>query len=245
MFLRVLVFYVMMFLFLLALGGGSQALGLPPELGLAQWGPGIAGLLMLLIFRRDNHQLSFFHRDTPPLRYLAAAAIPPGVVLIAGAIGLLIRVSPDTAAEFGSLWLVILWAPLGALGEEIGWRGYLHRRLDTRMRGFTSSLVVGVLWATMHVHFFGNGLAFMLVFTLMMIAISLVIYAVVRDTGFSILLATLFHLAINLSNLLALGWLNDLTFMAALSGIWVLAAALVVWLRREQFLAAKTPPVPF
>ena len=39
---------------------------------------------------------------------------------------------------------MVLWMPLGALGEELGWRGYLHKKLDPRIRGLFSSLLVGI-----------------------------------------------------------------------------------------------------
>ena len=62
MFLRIIVFYVLVWFFLLLAGGIQQETGLlPPEICLAQWGPGIAAL-----------------------RYLFVALIPAGVGLING-----------------------------------------------------------------------------------------------------------------------------------------------------------------
>ena len=73
MFLRIGLFYVWTWFFLILLGGLQQATGiLPPEVGLAQWGPGIAGLLMLWIFRKDNHRMVFFSKDIPAPHYLFA-----------------------------------------------------------------------------------------------------------------------------------------------------------------------------
>jgi hypothetical protein len=37
---------------------------LTPEIGLPQWVPGIAALLMLVIFRKDDFKLNVFLRDT-------------------------------------------------------------------------------------------------------------------------------------------------------------------------------------
>ena len=83
MILRISVFYVLTWFFLILIGGFQQATGLlPPEVGLPQLGPGIAGMLMLLIFRNDRHQIQFFSKDTPLSRYLYAALIPVAISLI-------------------------------------------------------------------------------------------------------------------------------------------------------------------
>jgi len=62
------------------LGGIQEATGiLPPEIGLAQWEPGIAELLTVVIFRNDVIKITFFSKDTLALRYPWAALIPAGV----------------------------------------------------------------------------------------------------------------------------------------------------------------------
>jgi hypothetical protein len=55
---------VFMRFFLMLLGGIQQETGLlPPEIGLAQWGPGSAGMLMLLTLRRDGHRITLINRE--------------------------------------------------------------------------------------------------------------------------------------------------------------------------------------
>lgn len=242
MFLRIVVFYVLTWFFLVFLGGIQQETGvLPPEVGLAQWGPGIAGLLMLALFRRDNHKMVFFSKETPELRYLFAALIPAGAGLIVLAISSLMNIEPSADAPvYGSLLPLLLWMPLGALGEEIGWRGYLHKKLDSRMRGLFSSLLVGVLWMPIHVALLGEGLVFVLFLILLIVSYSIVIYALVHDTGFNILLASLFHLAINLTNLLFLDVIHETPFMMVNAVVWAVTAGIVVYVKREAFFASKS-----
>lgn len=234
---RVSLFYVFVWFFLMLLGGIQQETGLlPPEIGLAQWGPGLAGMLMLLIFRRDGHRITLINKDTPVLRYVLAALIPLGVGLVVFVpSSLIVSKSADSAVVYNSLPLVILWAPIGALGEEIGWRGYLHKRLDSQMRGLVSSLLVGLLWMPMHVHFFSEGALFMVFFTLLIISYSIVIYALVQDTGFNVLLATLFHLSINLTNLLYIDIVYETTFMMINGIVWAVLAAIVVLMKKQVF----------
>lgn len=243
MFLRISLFYVLTWFFLILLGGLQQATGiLPPEVGLAQWGPGIAALLMLLFFRRDGHKLTFFSRGVPVSRYLYAALIPVGVSLIVWVLRSALSIQPSSDAPvYGSLLPMILWMPIGALGEELGWRGYLHKKLDSRLNGLLSSLLVGILWMPIHVHFLTRGPVFIFLLALLIIAYSIVIYALVQDTGFNVLLASIFHWFINVANLLFLDVIYETQFMMINALVWVLVAAAVVWQKRDLFFKTKTP----
>lgn len=243
MVLRVIVFEVLMYFFLILLGGGSQALGLPPELNFAQWGPGIAGLLMLLIFSKDQHKLTFFSRETPVRRYLFAAAMPVAAAFVVYLITRTMNYGETASGQaMGNLLLLILWTPIGALGEEIGWRGYLHKRLDTRLTGILSSVSLGFLWMLMHVPLFEKGLVYMLFVTLLIVSYSIVLYALTQDTGFSVLTATIFHTLINYSNLVFLDIFNEVSFMATMAFVWVVIAVMTVFLRREQFFQRREVP---
>lgn len=241
MFLRIAVFYVLAWFFLLLLAGIQQATGLlPPEIGLAQWGPGIAALSMLWIFRKDGHKITFFSKETSVLRYLYAALIPLGISLVILLIRSFMAIEPsEHAPKYGSLLPLILWMPLGALGEELGWRGYLHKKLATRMSGLFSSLLVGILWMPIHVTFLSLGPVFVFFLALLIISYSVVIYAMVQDTNFNVLLASIFHLAINLTNLLFLEVIYETAFMAVNAIVWGLVAAIVIFIRKDIFFNAK------
>lgn len=127
MFLRAGLFYLLTWFCVALLGGIQQTTGLlPPEIGLPQWGPGIAALLMLVIFRKDGFKITFLPREASALRYIAAL-LPLGVGGVVYLLRLLIPMQSTPIPEiFDNLPLVLFWMPLGALGEELGWRGYLH-----------------------------------------------------------------------------------------------------------------------
>ena len=240
MFLRISLFYVLTWFFLILLGGMQQATGLlPPDVGLAQLAPGIAAILMLVIFRKDGHKIVFFSNHTFLARYLYALLIPVGVSLVVFLIRSLMDIRPSAAPAYGSLTALILWMPFGALGEEIGWRGYLHKKLDARMRGLFSCLLVGILWMPIHVAFLAQGPVFIFFLTVLIISYSIVIYALVQDTGFNVLLASIFHLAINLTNLLFLDVIYELSFMIINSLVWAALAAGIVTSKRDLFLRSK------
>lgn len=241
MFLRIGFFYVLTWFFLMLLGGVQQATGLlPPEIGLAQWGPGIAALLMLVLFRKDGHKITFFSNDTPVLRYVYAALIPMGVSLVVYLLKSLLSIEPSVdSPTYGAILPMLLWMPFGAIGEELGWRGYLHKQLDSRMRGLWSSLLVGLLWMPIHVALYGEGAVFLFFLLLTIISYSIVIYALVQDTGFNVLLASIFHLSINVSNLLFLDVIHETQFMIVNALVWVVVAIIVIFMKRELFFAKK------
>jgi membrane protease YdiL (CAAX protease family) len=194
----------------------------------------------LVIFRKDGHKITFFSNATPAKRYLSAVFIPVGAGLIVFLISRLMAIQPSAdAPTYGSLLPLILWMPFGAIGEELGWRGYLHKKLDTRLRGLYSSLLVGLLWAPIHVTFFARGPVFVFLLFLMIVSYSIVIYALVQDTGFSVALAGVFHLFINLTNLLYLAIIYETQLMFVNSLVWVVIAAVTIFMKKELFFTAK------
>ena len=46
--------------------------------------------------------------------------------------------------------LIILWA---LIAEELGWRGYLQEQIERRIGSSLTPLVVGLIWALWHFHF--------------------------------------------------------------------------------------------
>jgi membrane protease YdiL (CAAX protease family) len=140
---------------------------------------------------------------------------------------------------FDNLSLVLLWMPLSALGEELGWRGYLHKKLDERLNGLLSSLLIGFLWTLFHVHFLGQGLVFLFFFALVLVSQSTVLYALIRDTGFSVLLATIFHWAFNLINLTILDVIYETSYMMVSGIVWAIVAGTVVYTKRGLFFASR------
>lgn len=233
MIIRILVFYVLAFLFTILLGGGQQAAQLSAEtVILAQLGPGLAALLMLVIFRKDRFRISFFDRTIPASRYLLAVAIPLGGAVVVYLIHRWFFAASAASATVATPWMLLLWFPLGAIGEELGWRGYLHKRLDAGMAGLISSVIVGVLWALWHVGMYQNGALYMVFFVLLMVSYSVAIYALVASAGFNVILAAVFHLGINIGSLFAYSVVNQVSFMVVNSLVWAAIAVGVVLTRR-------------
>ncbi len=229
--------------FLIFFGGIQQATGvLPPQIGLAQIAPGAAALMMLVIFRKDRFQITFFSKDTPALRYLWAALIPVGVGLVVYLVQSLVPMEPTAVPDvYNQMLLVMLWIPIGALGEELGWRGYLNKLLDKRLRGLFSAVLVGLMWLPIHISFLNQGPIILFFLALWFISLSIVIHALVQDTGFSVLVAAIFHLSINLINLLVLDVMFSVPYWVINGTVWAVAALVVVLAKRDLFLGRKSP----
>lgn len=74
---------------------------------------------------------------------------------------------------------------------------------------------------------------------LLITAYSIVMFALVRDQGFNILLATIFHLAINVGNLLFLDIIYETPLMVINASIWAILAAIVMMRQPSIFLVSR------
>ena len=132
--------------------------------------------------------------------YLVALGLPAALALLAA--GLYVLVGPGTSIQLGRLSVLDFVLILLVVGEELGWRGYaLPKLLETRSP-LVASLIIGVLWGLWHLPtFFIAGtpqfnqpiVAFLVLTT----AYSILLSWVVLHARGSVLIATLFHGAIN------------------------------------------------
>ena len=96
------------------------------------------------------------------------------------------------------IWLVIVFLPWnGAVGEELGWRGYALPRLQQRSGPLIASLVIGTIWGIWHLPSFFNptsvqaslGLVFLIPFVVGTIANSVIMTWLFNLTKASALVA--------------------------------------------------------
>lgn len=107
------------------------------------WGPGLAALVCLRLFRA-SHRRTIRLSGGAPLRALAFYGVP---MLALAAVGI-------QSAEFGGTVhaMVLALALVGfinILGEELGWRGFLQDALRplSRPRRY---LLIGLMWVAWH-----------------------------------------------------------------------------------------------
>lgn len=239
--LRVVVFYGIAFVFTIILSVIQQTLGIDAnKIVLPQFGPGLAALLMLVLFRRDQLKLALTFKGIPFLKYLGAVGIP---IAVACLLFLVYRQFFGSLSvprlDIASLSLMLGGMLLGAFGEELGWRGYLQNLLDKRSNGLIAFLVVGILWGLWHVGNYQNGSNYMLFFVFSTIGYSAVMGWLLRGTNYNVILASLFHFGVNAGYYLLKDGLTDLRLIVLNGLLWLGAALLITVLYRKEFLPLR------
>ena len=136
----------------------------------------------------------------------------------------LVQIVPLTPIELVLFVLVV--------GEELGWRGYALPLLLEKRSPVMASLILGVLWGFWHLPTFlvpgtpQYGLP-LTAFVLLTIEYSILMTWLFLHTCGSVLLATLFHGAINLSQGIFLGSIEGASRYWALSIVYGVAALIV------------------
>jgi uncharacterized protein len=134
--------------------------------------------------------------------YVVAAGLP--FVLMLAVLGLHRLLGGTVAAGPGDPPALIAMLALLVVGEEIGWRGFALPRLQVRFGGLGASLILGAVWAAWHlVNATIPGLerywyAFP-AFALFVIAQTVLFTWIANHSRGSVLLAWLFHAAINVA----------------------------------------------
>lgn len=144
---------------------------------------------------------------------------------------------------------------LAALGEELGWRGFLLPHLARRFQLLPAALMVGVIWGLWHlpadyIALKGYGAWFWLAFLLngpfVLTAHSIIMAWLWRRTSGGLFTAVLYHATITASAIVTptAGSEGSTGVLSAASGavvIWV-AALILLLARRNEFQIAQNAP---
>jgi membrane protease YdiL (CAAX protease family) len=150
-----------------------------------------------------------------PVWYLAAVLLPLTTRSAAVAAVALFDDAARSVAfrPLGSILGVTAIMVLLVPFEEIGWRGYLLPLLQRRYGPFASSIIVGIIWALWHLPLAWGITGFqqsdqpwryMTLFALTIIPISCLATWLFNRTGESVMLVSLFHIAVNLGDFVLL-----------------------------------------
>jgi membrane protease YdiL (CAAX protease family) len=238
---RALLFYILTFVFTIILGGIQQVLKIDAEkIILPQLGPGVAVLVMLVTFRKDNIKLTIAVRGTQTLKYIGAVGIPllVSVVLFLSYRQFIGQLSIQPISGI-SLLILLGGMLLGAFGEELGWRGYLQRLVEGKVNVLMASLLVGLLWGLWHVGNYQYGPIWMLFFVLSTLAYSVIMVWLLQGTDYNVTIAWLFHFAVNVGFYILKGVSTDLRLMLLNGIVWVIVAIAIIALNRKDFLPPR------
>jgi membrane protease YdiL (CAAX protease family) len=176
--------------------------------------------------------------------YAIALGLP--VVLAGAAAGAHLLLGGPAVLRVGTLSLLEPVLFVLIIGEELGWRGYALPRLLARRSALAASLILGLLWGLWHLPTFyvpgapQHGLPIS-AFLLLTMAYSVLFTWIYLHTRGSVLIATLFHGAINLSQGLLLGGLDPACTYWLLAAVYGLAALV---LAAGSARALGEPPSP-
>src|SRR5215217_2161364 len=186
-----------------------------------------------------------------PLWYVGVVLGP--VALVAGMVGLnTLLGGPALSLGMPLVSVAIFFAfsifPGSALGEEIGWRGYVLPRMQTRMSALSASLLLAPFWALWHLPLFLAGWlqgtqspAFYPAFIVSAFAFSVILTWVYNSSGGSLLMVVLLHATMNLPQTLAIDELGSRATVPVLLywGLLVVAAIVVVIVAGPKHLSRK------
>ena len=145
-----------------------------------------------------------------------------------------------------AVFLAFHIVPGSALGEEIGWRGYVLPRLQSKMSALSAALIIGPIWALWHLPLWltgepGRTPTLYAGFVVSVIALSVVLTWVYNSTGGSLLFVVLLHATYNLPITLAIDDLGSRATVPVLLyfGLLVVAAIVVVIVAGPKHLSRK------
>jgi uncharacterized protein len=132
--------------------------------------------------------------------YIVALGLP--ALLSLGVVGLSLALGMPVAVQFSALSPLTATLFFLVIGEELGWRGFALPRLQARYGGLGASLILGLLWAGWHLpnqlisglEYYGYGFP---AFALYVVPMTVLFTWLANQTRGSVLLAWLFHGAIN------------------------------------------------
>ena len=144
--------------------------------------PGILALVWARVRGRQQFRdllSSLFAWRTNPKWYLFAVGLPCGVFLATLCAVLLTVPAKIARPTLSVLLLGLVSMLLGPLWEEIAWRAFALRNLQTRYSSLVSSLIIGVFWAVWHIPMWALTLNYLTIPLLLIICINLVAWSVV------------------------------------------------------------------
>ncbi|KLU61621.1 CAAX amino terminal protease self- immunity [Peptococcaceae bacterium CEB3] len=222
--------------------GAVTGLQLLPGLPVAALAAVCPGLAALLLVHHENRAAGAavllkrafdYKRITAKVWYLPILLLMPVVMVLSfGVMRLTGTQVPAPLIEVLPTLILCVVFFIGALGEELGWSGYVIDPMQDRWGMLQASIVLGLIWAIYHyvalvqAH---RSVAWIAWWSLGTVALRVIMVWFYNNTGKSVFAATLFHMTINVT------WqvfpIHGSYYDPRVSGLILalLAVAIVVW----------------
>ena len=180
-----------------------------PNWSLVNFGAFIPMLVALILVYWENGTASMvellkrpfdYKRIQSKIWYLPIFLLIPFTVLIQYGLALIFGL-PVSSPYFPTSWpllFVILF--IAATGEELGWMGYLFEPIQERFGALKASVLLGIIWALIHIPLFtaSNVSSYWIVWQLIYIAATRVLFVwIYNNTGKSIFAVVMLHTLFN------------------------------------------------
>src|SRR5512136_58322 len=170
--------------------------------------------------------------------YIAVFLLYPGIVLVQYGLAILSGSKVPSPHLSFAIPIVLVVLFIAALGEELGWTGYLFDPMEERFGTLNAAILMGLIWAAFHIPLFassGSSLSW-IAWQMIYIAATRVLFVwVYSNTGRSVFAVAATHLTFNLGWQFfpATGGLLVPSFYdpprLAITTLSVLAAVLFLW----------------
>ena len=194
------VFYILTFILTILFAVGQQQLKISyDKITLPQLAPLIAVICTFLLFATSRTTLNFNIRSIVIPKLLIAFVLPFIVFGIGFYVCKMLGLNTFlTENLIQSLPLSLIGMLIGAVGEEIGWRGFLQPNLERKYSVLVSSIITGLMWGLWHIGHYKNGVLFMIGFLLFTVSASVIIRRILGRTNNNLTIPVLFHFSINI-----------------------------------------------
>jgi membrane protease YdiL (CAAX protease family) len=208
------------------------------QITLPQLAPAIAFIAVSLIFTKVAFSVNIDFNKSIVVKTLIAFILPLLIFGIAFFIGKQAGLNVKLTENLQSILPVMIFGIIiGAVGEEIGWRSFLQPFLEKKNAVLIASVLVGCIWGLWHIGHYKNGFLFMFGFLLFTISASIIIAWLLRETQYNLIIATVFHIAVNLGFVLFFkNSLTDSKLMIINGIIWLISAIIIVLMNGKYFL---------
>ncbi|MEO8403292.1 MAG: type II CAAX endopeptidase family protein [Chitinophagaceae bacterium] len=212
---------------------------LPFHHGLGGLGPLVASFLTTWIFLKTEGLKTLLKKcfRVKPIIYLAVALFSPFLLaIIASVINHFVNDKPIiltgllTTKEFPNFNLLIFFIynlVFFGFGEEVGWRGFVLPRLQSKMNALTASIVLTIFWALWHLplFFYRSGyttmdIAGIVGWVFSLLTGSILLTWLFNSTRASILICAVFHSTVDIAFTTDLADKNIVSYMGFLITIW-------------------------
>ncbi len=194
------VFYVLTFILTIVFAVGQQQLKISYDnITLPQLAPAIAVICTFLLFAASKTTLNFNINSIVITKLLLAFILPLVVFGICFYVCKMLGLNTSLTDNLTqSLPLSLIGMFIGAIGEEIGWRGFLQPNLEKKHSVLLSSIITGLMWGLWHIGHYKNGILFMVGFLLFTVSVSVIIRRILEKMNNNLTIPVLFHFSINI-----------------------------------------------